>query len=253
MVLDAFFRRASETFPIPVMLRALLERVFEPARLNDWFEAVTEKQYTRELLFSSAFELIECGGLQSLWECPCRVSGEADGGGDHGLRHVGVQQAQRRGGPDLPGVGARHRGAPPPPRRGRAGGLSPVAAGLSGESPGWELHCSDGASPAGVAHHRRGTAARQGAGGLCPGGGDGDRCLPVRRRARTRTGPVGRGGADGPSGRSLDHGSQFLRPCVPGRHRSPRRHIPVPLPQRPAGDRAGAGAVRGVDRDRESV
>ena len=36
------------------MLRALLERVFEPARLNDWF-AVTEKQYTRELLFSSAF------------------------------------------------------------------------------------------------------------------------------------------------------------------------------------------------------
>ena len=35
MVLDAFFRRASETFPIPVMLRALLERVFEPARLND--------------------------------------------------------------------------------------------------------------------------------------------------------------------------------------------------------------------------
>ena len=56
MVLDAFFRRASETFPIPVMLRALLERVFEPARLNDWFEAVTEKQYTRELLFSSAFE-----------------------------------------------------------------------------------------------------------------------------------------------------------------------------------------------------
>ena len=40
------------------MLRALLERVFEPARLNDWFEAVTEKQYTRELLFSSAFELM---------------------------------------------------------------------------------------------------------------------------------------------------------------------------------------------------
>ena len=125
----------------------------------------------REAVYAGAAVLVgvradECGGLQSLWECPCRVSGEADGGGDHGLRHVGVQQAQRRGGPDLPGVGARHRGAPPPPRRGRAGGLSPVAAGLSGESPGWELHCSDGASPAGVAHHRRGTAARQGAGGL---------------------------------------------------------------------------------------
>ena len=30
---------------------AASNRVFEPARLNDWFEAVTEKQYTRELLF----------------------------------------------------------------------------------------------------------------------------------------------------------------------------------------------------------
>ena len=166
MVLDAFFRRASETFPIPVMLRALLERVFEPARLNDWFEAVTEKQYTRELLFSSAFELMSVVVFKAFGSVHAAYQAKRTAGGDHGLRHVGVQQAQRRGGPDLPGVGARHRGAPPPPRRGRAGGLSPVAAGLSGESPGWELHCSDGASPAGVAHHRRGTAARQGAGGL---------------------------------------------------------------------------------------
>ena len=166
MVLDAFFRRASETFPIPVMLRALLERVFEPARLNDWFEAVTEKQYTRELLFSSAFELMSVvvfkafGSVHAAYQAK-RTAGEIT---------VSVTSVYNKlngvEGPDLPGVGARHRGAPPPPRRGRAGGLSPVAAGLSGESPGWELHCSDGASPAGVAHHRRGTAARQGAGGL---------------------------------------------------------------------------------------
>ena len=58
MVLDAFFRRASETFPIPVMVRVLLERVLQPARLDAWFEGVAEQQYTRELLFSSAFELM---------------------------------------------------------------------------------------------------------------------------------------------------------------------------------------------------
>ena len=58
MVLDAFFRRASEKFPIPMMLRVLLERVLQPERLDAWFEAVTEKQYTRELFFSSAFELM---------------------------------------------------------------------------------------------------------------------------------------------------------------------------------------------------
>ena len=58
MVLDAFFRRASEKFPIPMMLRVLLERVLQPERLDAWFEAVTEKQYTRALFFSSAFELM---------------------------------------------------------------------------------------------------------------------------------------------------------------------------------------------------
>ena len=58
MVLDAFVRRASEVFPIPVMVRVLLERVLQPARLDEWFEGVAEQQYTRELLFSSAFELM---------------------------------------------------------------------------------------------------------------------------------------------------------------------------------------------------
>ena len=126
----------------------------------------------REAVYAGAAVLVgvradECGGLQSLWECPCRVSGEADGGGDHGLRHVGVQQAQRRGGPDLPGVGARHRGAPPHTSSRTCRGA--VARGC--RAIGWKVLdgnciCSDGASPAGVAHHRRGTAARQGAGGL---------------------------------------------------------------------------------------
>ena len=58
MVLDAFFRRASEVFPIPVMVRVLLDRVLQPERLDEWFEGVAEQQYTRELLLSSAFELM---------------------------------------------------------------------------------------------------------------------------------------------------------------------------------------------------
>ena len=45
MVLDVFFRRASEQFPIPTMLRVLLERVLEPERLDAWFEEVTQTQY----------------------------------------------------------------------------------------------------------------------------------------------------------------------------------------------------------------
>ena len=36
MVLDAFFRRASEKFPIPMMLRVLLERVLQPERVDAW-------------------------------------------------------------------------------------------------------------------------------------------------------------------------------------------------------------------------
>ena len=165
MVLDAFFRRASETFPIPVMLRALLERVFEPARLNDWFEAVTEKQYTRELLFSLAFELMSVvvfkafGSVHAAYQAK-RTAGEIT---------VSVTSVYNK----LNGVEAQTSRALVRDTAGHLRHLvedvqGAVARGCRaiGESPGWELHCSDGASPAGVAHHRRGTAARQGAGGL---------------------------------------------------------------------------------------
>ena len=104
----------------------------------------------------------------SLWAR--RYQAKQDGGGDHGLRQgVGVQQAQRRGGPDLPGVGARHRGAPPPPRRATCrGDCRPWSSpGYRVKGPGWELHCKATEHRLqAVAHHRRGTAARQGAGGL---------------------------------------------------------------------------------------
>ena len=50
--------RFVERTPITVMARAVIERVFEPAKLDRWFEKARERQYTRELLFSSVFELM---------------------------------------------------------------------------------------------------------------------------------------------------------------------------------------------------
>lgn len=55
---SAILQRFMEKSPIPVMARALLERVLDGDRLNACFERVTEKQYTRDLLFSSVFELM---------------------------------------------------------------------------------------------------------------------------------------------------------------------------------------------------
>ena len=58
MILNEIFRRFSEKAPMPVMVRALLERTFHPERLDAWFEQTAEAQYTRELLFSTLFELM---------------------------------------------------------------------------------------------------------------------------------------------------------------------------------------------------
>jgi len=58
MGFSAILKRFMESSPIPVMVRALLERVLHVERLNACFARVTQKQYTRELLFSSVFELM---------------------------------------------------------------------------------------------------------------------------------------------------------------------------------------------------
>jgi hypothetical protein len=40
------------------MVRATLERVLGADRLDLWYERTEEKQYTRELLFSTVYDLI---------------------------------------------------------------------------------------------------------------------------------------------------------------------------------------------------
>jgi len=59
-VFDAFIEQS----PVSVMMRALMERVFRPQRLDEIFAAHAKLQYTRELLFSTLVDLLSlvvCG------------------------------------------------------------------------------------------------------------------------------------------------------------------------------------------------
>ena len=57
-VLGKVFERFVEQAPATVMVRGILERVLSADALNALFDRVAERQYTRELLFSSVFELM---------------------------------------------------------------------------------------------------------------------------------------------------------------------------------------------------
>jgi IS4 transposase len=58
MVLSAILNRFMEKSPFPVMARVLMERVLTDERLNICFDEAAERQYTKDLLFSSIFELM---------------------------------------------------------------------------------------------------------------------------------------------------------------------------------------------------
>ncbi len=69
MIGNEIFRRFAKKAPVPMMVRALLERTFHPERLDAWFAQMAEAQYTRELLFSTMFEMMSqvvCGMRRSL-------------------------------------------------------------------------------------------------------------------------------------------------------------------------------------------
>lgn len=44
--------------PISVMARGMLERVLNPDQLDEWFDTTAQEQYTRDLLFSTLFDLM---------------------------------------------------------------------------------------------------------------------------------------------------------------------------------------------------
>jgi hypothetical protein len=58
MAFDAILLKFMDFSPATVMTQALMERVLNQEQLNRCFELVADKQYTRDLLFSSVFELM---------------------------------------------------------------------------------------------------------------------------------------------------------------------------------------------------
>ncbi len=57
-MLDSVFQPFIEKSPISVMARGLLERALNPTKLNEWFKRTAFSQYTRKLLFSSVFQMM---------------------------------------------------------------------------------------------------------------------------------------------------------------------------------------------------
>jgi len=53
-VFDQFVKKS----PISVMARGMVERVLDPQQLDKWFETTADQQYTRELLFSTVFDIM---------------------------------------------------------------------------------------------------------------------------------------------------------------------------------------------------
>jgi len=68
-MLNPMFDRFVEKSPISVMARGLTERVLNPEQLNEWFDSTANEQYTKDLLFSSVFDIMSqvvCGSHHSV-------------------------------------------------------------------------------------------------------------------------------------------------------------------------------------------
>jgi len=57
-MLGTVFERFVQQAPVAVMVRGILERILGEEALNGLFEQAADRQYTRQLLFSSVFELM---------------------------------------------------------------------------------------------------------------------------------------------------------------------------------------------------
>src|SRR3954449_13176156 len=69
MRLGEVFERFIQQAPISVMFRTLLEHTLDPAEIDRLFEENADRQYTREILFSSIVELmgaVVCGAQPSV-------------------------------------------------------------------------------------------------------------------------------------------------------------------------------------------
>ncbi len=57
-MLNPIFEKFVEKSPVSVMARGMMERVLNPEQLDEWFENTAKKQYTKDLLFSSVFDIL---------------------------------------------------------------------------------------------------------------------------------------------------------------------------------------------------
>jgi len=57
-MLNPVFDQFVEKSPISVMARGMMERVLDPQQLDAWFDMTTEQQYTKKLLFSTVFDIM---------------------------------------------------------------------------------------------------------------------------------------------------------------------------------------------------
>ena len=57
-MLNPIFDRFVKESPISVMARGMMERALNPKLLDQWFEKTAEVQYTKDLLFSSVFDIM---------------------------------------------------------------------------------------------------------------------------------------------------------------------------------------------------
>ena len=57
-ILPSIFRPFVEKSPISVMSRGVIERILNPEQLDKWFDSTAQSQYTKDLLFSTLFDIM---------------------------------------------------------------------------------------------------------------------------------------------------------------------------------------------------
>jgi hypothetical protein len=63
-MLSAIFERFAQASPVTVLVRSAMERIFNPETLDSLVEETAQRQYTRELLFSTVVNLMS---LDMIW------------------------------------------------------------------------------------------------------------------------------------------------------------------------------------------
>jgi len=155
-MLSAIFEQFVEASPVSVMVRGIMERIFEPQALDELFERHATRQYTKELLFSTVVGLMSLvvsgihpsvGAAYKALEKMVGVSRPALYGKVNGMEPTISQALVRYSVEHLTSVMAQ---------------LQPTAAPLL---PGYSIRISDG-NHLGATEHRLAILRDQGAGAL---------------------------------------------------------------------------------------